>query len=184
MSNSGITMVAPVVCGGGLTPTSLSHPAPSAHPLSYEPSPPSYGEARRSAIENDLSETRTSMGAWVIIRCPEDSSSTPILGDLHNPSPPLENPESFPEKIPEFYQALTEFDEAHSNLQGHARAICSITKKLLAIQKEISDIHEYWLEKGMHDVAHDVIPILDSARELLPESSFLPHIPRTAAPGS
>lgn len=74
--------------------------------------------------------------------------------------------ERLPVKVPEFYRALTEFDEAHSDLQGHARAIYHITKKLLELQQEISTIHEYWMDVGMHEVAHDVIPILDSGESL------------------
>ncbi|KAJ3512232.1 hypothetical protein NMY22_g15395 [Coprinellus aureogranulatus] len=74
----------------------------------------------------------------------------------------------------EAIEALTKFDEAHWVLQGHARAICDITKTLLNIQQEIMGIHEHWMRQGMHELAHDLIPILDEAKALVPESSLLP----------
>lgn len=64
-------------------------------------------------------------------------------------------------KVPEFYQTLSKFDEAHTTLQFHAKELCDVTKTLFDLQKDLSNIHEFWMDIGMHDVAHDVIPLLD-----------------------
>ena len=65
--------------------------------------------------------------------------------------------------MPEFYGELSKFDIAHSNLQGYARAICHFTDQLLNIQDNLSKIHEYWMDAGMHDIAHDLVPVLDKS---------------------
>ena len=64
-------------------------------------------------------------------------------------------------KVPEFYQTLFKFEEAHSTLQSHAKGICDVTRALFDLQQDLTNIHEFWMDGGMHDVAHDVLPLLD-----------------------
>jgi hypothetical protein len=44
---------------------------------------------------------------------------------------------------------------------------------LFDIQHDLSKIHEYWMEVGLHDFAHDVIPIIDCGKSSFARSSRL-----------
>ncbi|TEB31009.1 hypothetical protein FA13DRAFT_1791737 [Coprinellus micaceus] len=133
--------------------------------------PPTYQEAQLDVSTCPLDDPD---GMWITVQCKKDLlSEFPKLSPGSPPQPPFELEEA-PPKLPEFYQALSRFEEAHSDLQGHAKAICDITKSLFDIQQDLSKIHEYWMEVGLHDFAHDVIPIIDCARGLLPQSTFAP----------
>lgn len=78
----------------------------------------------------------------------------------------------------EFYKALSRFDEEHANLQGHAKAIHTITKTLFDIEHDLSEIHEYWMEAGLEDVAHDVVPLLDIGVYAFHRAATLPALTR------
>ena len=67
----------------------------------------------------------------------------------------------------DFVVELTKFDSAHGKLQGVTREVCSVVEELFTIQDTLSEIHEYWMDSGLHDVAHDVIPVLDRGERLL-----------------
>ncbi|KAJ3523300.1 hypothetical protein NMY22_g11503 [Coprinellus aureogranulatus] len=150
-------------------------------PTSTQPPPPYENESRCGPLIENPSEDGAENGTWVTVHytsvCYSQSfdveasklikaqkSGSSLSGTSPPGSSPLPCPEpdSLPAKVPEFYQAITEIDEAHSDLQEHAKAICDITQKLLDLQFKISTIQEYWLRQGWDDMAHDVIPILDS----------------------
>ncbi|TEB23230.1 hypothetical protein FA13DRAFT_1715481 [Coprinellus micaceus] len=123
-----------------------------------EPRPPTYQQAQLDASACPLDDPD---GMWITVQCKKDPlSEFSKLSPGSPPQPPFELEEA-PPKLPEFYQALSRFEEAHSDLQGHAEAICKITRALFDIQHDLSKIHEYWMEVGLHDFAHDVIPIID-----------------------
>lgn len=75
--------------------------------------------------------------------------------------------------MPEFCGKLSQFQTARSKLQGYARSICHVTKELYTLQRALCEIHEYWMESGMHDLAHDLIPILDKSECSWPQNLAL-----------
>ncbi|KAJ3505322.1 hypothetical protein NMY22_g17624 [Coprinellus aureogranulatus] len=77
MPDSGITAEAPISASCIDLPDSNT-----TLPLPPEQSPPSYAESRRAAIENELNQTRSAPGTWVILRYPEVYYFTPIYIDL------------------------------------------------------------------------------------------------------
>ncbi|KAJ3515696.1 hypothetical protein NMY22_g14386 [Coprinellus aureogranulatus] len=178
------------------------HPLSEYHPL--ESSPPTYSEARINALRADGSFIAKSVTVFCVevrrahkVHSESLILTITLLTSFHRqeaeaiqpfepvrPSSefPLDHPETLPVKVPELYRALSRFDEAHSDLQTHAKAICDITKEMFDIQREMSKIHEYWLDEGMYDVAHDVLPILDTGESSEP-STFIPLEPiLTASP--
>ena len=61
----------------------------------------------------------------------------------------------------ELCRAVSKFQQTHVNLQGYAKAVFNATNELADLKGEMMCIHESWMEAGMHEMAHDLLPILD-----------------------
>lgn len=163
----------PQVASGSALPAPLAAPPSDALPPTYQ-----QAQLDASSCQDDEAD-----GMWISVQCKKVGHLheartfrsyiyAPFQESQHNlskltsatPAQPQYEPETAPPGLPEFYQALSKFEEAHSDLQGHAKAICKITKSLFDLQRDLAKIHEHWMETGMHDFAHDVLPILDCGK--------------------
>ncbi|KAJ3531755.1 hypothetical protein NMY22_g8021 [Coprinellus aureogranulatus] len=176
----------------------MAGPSPSASSIT-EPSPESSLPSYNDAFQTHLGDLTSSDETWVTVRY-KAGGHTPSLGNdpfeflvasrahqnfrnafcVSRPGsispckPEVEDSESLPPKVPEFIEAVTKIDQAHTDLQGHAKAICHITQDLVDLQQEISQIHNFWLEQWP-EVAFNSLPIIDGARSMLPRSSLVPN---------
>lgn len=71
-------------------------------------------------------------------------------------------------KLQEFHDEVSQFERAHGTLQAHARGVAQCTGLLLRSRSNLCRIHEWWMDNGMNEVAHDLIPILDISEHLPP----------------
>ncbi|KAJ3540491.1 hypothetical protein NMY22_g4268 [Coprinellus aureogranulatus] len=113
------------------------------------------------------------------ISAPSPSSSHGKATDPGEESP-VQDVRQLP-RVPEFRAAVSQFQEEHTTLRGHAIAICNITKRLLDLRRTIFTIQEWWMHNDMEGMAHDVIPILDLTTQAVPNYAFPPGPQDTAA---
>ncbi|KAJ3511510.1 hypothetical protein NMY22_g15623 [Coprinellus aureogranulatus] len=108
---------------------------------------------------------------------PSATSSTAAPGQAEvRPQAEARHPESQVPKVPEFREAISKFERAHSDLQAYATAICDITKEMHGLKDTMFSIQEFWMDNGQQDLARGVLPILDMTAKALPTFAFPPRL--------
>ncbi|KAJ3520308.1 hypothetical protein NMY22_g12814 [Coprinellus aureogranulatus] len=109
---------------------------------------------------------------------PSATSPTAAPGqtDVVRPQAEARHPESQVPKVPEFREAISKFERAHSDIQAYATAICDITKEMHGLKDTMFSIQEFWMDNGQQELAHGVLPILDLTAKALPTFAFPPRL--------
>ncbi|TEB20794.1 hypothetical protein FA13DRAFT_1742649 [Coprinellus micaceus] len=156
-------------------PRRRSSSVPSPQPASlYEPAPPSYDTSR--PVEGWVAlYSRPAVKQRVVV---EFLDEPPILRPRKESVCELDDDLKDLPKLQEFHDEVSQFERAHATLQAHARGVAQCTGLLLRSRSNLCRIHEWWMDNGMNEVAHDLIPILDITGGMLPR--HLP-VPNTSA---
>lgn len=91
----------------------------------------------------------------------EDLEAMTQLEESPSPSPPKAP------RFPEFRQFVDDFETQYSILRCHADAIFQLTKQLVGLRTQMSDVQRFWTETGFPDVALRVNPILHAGKFFL-----------------
>lgn len=62
---------------------------------------------------------------------------------------------------------MSDFEKGHSELRVYVKAIFGVTKRIMKAKNRLVGIHEYWMEIGLNDMAHDLLPFLDFGTPML-----------------